>query len=284
MAVIDRLFLGVGAMKAGTSWLYENLTDHPDIFFSEAKEIHYFAQINGVQSPLALAKRIDGFKAFAGSLNAGNYNARRTRRQLLWYSRWLSEPLNDNWYATLFKGRRDQKYAADFSNLSALLDDDGWKHVRDVAGEVKAVYIMRNPLSRLWSHVKFHAQVVNRFDEIAGWKPDDFERFARRDHMWKNTEYGRIVAQLKRNLSEDELKLAFFEDIHAAPRDWLRELEAFLDVRPGEYPEQRLGQEVNRSRGTPMPDYVPDLFAEDFARIIGELRAQGIEPPASWTA
>lgn len=35
-------FLGIGAQKAGTTWLYENLRCHPGIFMPEEKELHYF--------------------------------------------------------------------------------------------------------------------------------------------------------------------------------------------------------------------------------------------------
>jgi hypothetical protein len=42
----DRLplpdFLGIGAQKAGTTWLWENLRRHPEIFVPEKKELHYF--------------------------------------------------------------------------------------------------------------------------------------------------------------------------------------------------------------------------------------------------
>ncbi|MEM1269518.1 MAG: sulfotransferase [Bacteroidota bacterium] len=35
-------FLGIGAQKAGTTWLHANLSRHPDLFLPEEKEIHYF--------------------------------------------------------------------------------------------------------------------------------------------------------------------------------------------------------------------------------------------------
>jgi hypothetical protein len=35
-------FLGIGAQRSGTSWLYEQLKNHPDIFMPERKEIHFF--------------------------------------------------------------------------------------------------------------------------------------------------------------------------------------------------------------------------------------------------
>src|SRR5688500_15058077 len=35
-------FLGIGAMKSGTTWLYHNLKLHPDIYMPSPKELHYF--------------------------------------------------------------------------------------------------------------------------------------------------------------------------------------------------------------------------------------------------
>jgi hypothetical protein len=35
-------FLGIGAQKAGTTWLFENLMTHPQIFFPAGKEIHFW--------------------------------------------------------------------------------------------------------------------------------------------------------------------------------------------------------------------------------------------------
>ncbi len=35
-------FLGIGAQKAGTTWLYTMLSQHPDISFPSRKELHYW--------------------------------------------------------------------------------------------------------------------------------------------------------------------------------------------------------------------------------------------------
>ncbi len=35
-------FLGIGAQKCGTTWLYFNLQHHPDIFIPDAKEVHFW--------------------------------------------------------------------------------------------------------------------------------------------------------------------------------------------------------------------------------------------------
>ena len=35
-------FLGIGAQKSGTTWLYENLKKHPQLYLPKTKEIHFF--------------------------------------------------------------------------------------------------------------------------------------------------------------------------------------------------------------------------------------------------
>lgn len=37
-------FLGLGPGQSGTTWLFKNLSKHPDIFMPEMKEVHYFSR------------------------------------------------------------------------------------------------------------------------------------------------------------------------------------------------------------------------------------------------
>jgi hypothetical protein len=37
-------FLGIGAQKAGSTWLYENLRRHPDVFLPDTKDLKYFSR------------------------------------------------------------------------------------------------------------------------------------------------------------------------------------------------------------------------------------------------
>jgi Sulfotransferase domain len=44
-------FLGIGAQKAGTTWIYQHLSEHPDIRFPAGKEIHFWdcCRSNGIE-------------------------------------------------------------------------------------------------------------------------------------------------------------------------------------------------------------------------------------------
>ena len=38
-------FVCIGAQKGGTTWLYENLNSHPEVWMPPIKEIHYFNRL-----------------------------------------------------------------------------------------------------------------------------------------------------------------------------------------------------------------------------------------------
>ena len=39
-------FIVVGAQRCGTTWLYENLSNHPEVYMSEEKELNFFSDLN----------------------------------------------------------------------------------------------------------------------------------------------------------------------------------------------------------------------------------------------
>ncbi|MGR9106202.1 MAG: sulfotransferase family protein [Gammaproteobacteria bacterium] len=44
-------FLGIGAQKAGTTWLYRHLANHPKIHFPQGKELHFWDWIQAGRRP-----------------------------------------------------------------------------------------------------------------------------------------------------------------------------------------------------------------------------------------
>src|SRR5205085_4724324 len=128
--------------------------------------------------PLSSAARYERFKAFVNRQNVQRQNPLVIRQKLLWYGNYLNEPVDDSWYVNVFAFRGRQKYCADFSNLHCQLEDAGWRQVKAVARNFRVLYILRDPLQRLWSHIRFHMHVSKRFGEIETWKPEDYLQFA----------------------------------------------------------------------------------------------------------
>lgn len=229
--MIENLFLSVGAMKAGTTWLFEQLKDHPKIHSTPEKEIHYFEQVNGNSNPISYSKRRERMIQVIADKNA-SYVANHIDK-IQWYLNYGGdEIINDAWYEKLFgEGAKDKMaYCADYSNLYALLQGSGWKRVRQNCKNLKVVYTLRDPLSRIWSHYKFHMQFIGKGDQIIESGTDHFTNMMDKDWFWSHACYDQCIDRLEKHLGKDELKIFFFEDFRNKPQGSMDDLCGFLGI------------------------------------------------------
>ena len=281
--VFENLFLSVGAMKAGTTWLYIVLNRHPQLHFTLEKELHYFHHRYVDPKILSQQRRLQNAKErYLLRFDPNVTPLDRVRLNLHWVSAYLSDPVDDHWYRNQFQLRGAERWACDFSNLHALLPPEAWPQIEAKCRNLRVLYTMRDPIKRLWSHTKFHLQVTKKLDEMQQWEPGDYYAFAKQHFMFKNAEYGRALRSMKTGLSPENLKVLFYEDLHADQRGHLKQLETFLDIPHIEYPQSLLDSRPTESAKLKMPEFFPELFAEDVARIKDEVAEQGYTPPESW--
>ena len=277
------LFLSAGAMKAGTTWLFSVLEQHPDLHFSPEKELHYFYHRYVDSRQLSDRNRLRLAKdRYLDRFDPERANPDRVRLNLHWVAAYLSRPVDDLWYRNLFTRPRGERYACDFSNLYAHLPAEAWPRIRADCSRLRVIYTLRDPVKRLWSHVKFHLQVTGQLDRLAAWSPAQVDRFLRQDFIWSNAEYGAALRRMRAGLPEECFLPLFYEEMRADPRASLRRIETFLGLSHVDYPEALIARQVNASAALPMPDFFPDLVARDVARIAEELRAEGLVLPESW--
>jgi hypothetical protein len=280
----QNLFLSVGAMKAGTTWLYAVLARHPQLHFALEKEIHYFYHryVNGNQ--LSEEQRKNKVATmYLKRVNPAASNIDVVRHNLHWICNYLDRPVDDFWFRNLFLMRDHEKYACDFSNLNAHLPMEAWPQIAEKCDTLRVLYTMRDPIKRLWSHAKFHLQVTNQLEALETWGPKEFDKFVRLNHIWMNAEYGKVLRNLKGGLDDENLKVIFYEDIHKDQRGMLRQIEEFLDIPPFNYPQTILDRRFTESVKVEMPDFFPGLFRDDVRRICGEIEAEGFVIPDKWT-
>lgn len=282
--LFSNLFLSVGAMKAGTTWLYSVLSRHPALHFAMEKEIHYFYHrfVNPTQLSEAYRLR-EARNRYLMRFDPDNANIDAVQANLRWVSAYLSRPVDDYWYRNLFQMRDHQTYACDFSNLHAQLPQDAWPQIASKCARLKVLFTMRDPVKRLWSHTKFHLQLTGHLDLLNSWGPEQFNEFVRRPHIWVNAEYGNILRNLRLGLREDMLQVIFYEELHRDQRGTLRGIEEFLELPHFDYPQAVLDRRLTESVKHEMPDFFPDLIADDVARICKEIEAEGYAIPNSWT-
>lgn len=282
--LIERLYLNAGAMKAGTTWLYSVLSEHPDIYFTYEKEIHYFAHVHTGMKLLGPRARFERFQQVIARADPARADGEAMRRKIMWYVNYISAPLDDLWYANLFAFRGRQAWCADFSNLTCHLGAAGWAHVRRIAGTIRVVYLLREPMSRIWSHIRFHAQITGELESIPHWSGSDLLAFAERSGILQNGEYARCLATMRENLDASELRVMFSDALREDPRRALAGIEDFLGIARHGYTQKRLSGRVNESKAIPKPAAFEAVFRPYVERELEALGRMSVTLPASWHA
>lgn len=270
-------------MKAGTTWLYQVLNRHPALHFAMEKEIHYFYHHYVDNTFLGEERRLkEARNRYATRFDPEKANIDNVRQNMQWIAAYLDRPVNDFWYRNLFQLRNGQAYACDFSNLNTHLPAQAWPEIASKTDKLRVLYTMRDPIKRLWSHTKFQLQMLKKVEKLDTWRPKDFRKFVKQNHLWNNAEYGQALRTFKAGLAPETLKVMFYEDIHADQRGSLRQIEEFLGLEPWRYPQPLLDRRFTESVKHKMPDFFPELFADDIARIRSEIEAEGFTLPQSW--
>jgi hypothetical protein len=280
--ILKNLFLNAGAMKAGTTWLYSILKNHPDLYFTYEKEIHFWSDYTLGSNALSHENRIRKTKQILGTTNPKE-NINSYKRKVDWYSNYLAKDLSLKWYADLFPMNREKQYNCDFSNLTCHMDAKGWELVHHVAANVKVIYILRDPIARLWSHIKFHHQFIGEETDFSAWSKDQFLEFINKPYMWENCEYAKKIEVMRNSLAESSFKIFFFEDLVGNPETYLRKLEDFLGIDNMDYSAFNLGKVVNQSKKITMPAVFKEAAKEKLSDEIQKLRDIGVQPHQSWT-
>jgi hypothetical protein len=109
-------FLVVGAEKAATTWLYNRLKDHPEIYLPETKEVHFF---NKFDSNL---KEIDRF-----------------------------ERMGLGWYEQFFRNYNKKQAIGEVTPMY-LCDPEAPFRIKKVLPDVKIIMVLRDPIDRAYSH------------------------------------------------------------------------------------------------------------------------------------
>jgi hypothetical protein len=278
MEYIENMILSIGAMKAGTSWLAAQVGLHPEVFVPPIKEIHYFSHINSGIKLLDNNARIESLKMFALWQNEKS-NFSHIRSALNWFESYFGDDIDDNWFVRLTKMREGKAFFWAASNLLATLELSGWKHVLSLCSEPKAIYILRDPLARLWSHVRFQAAIDQKLELLSKWNTDDYNEFINSTDMLSHSSYSKTIEVLFSSIKQENVLILYFEEMMDLPIDHLRIIESFLGVEKHNYEDFAFRNPAAQiAAQKAFVDCAKDFISAEFARLDG----LGIRIPKTW--
>jgi len=285
------LVLCIGAAKAGTTWLYEQMSTSRSFYFTPEKELNFFFSRYGDFDRLSNSARFSKLKNFFGGAS-GNFKAdlpepefaRRFQffqRNLDWYENFCRGPVTDSWYRGLFRDAGWDQYGCDFSPSTSKIGVAGVQAARQMHETVKLIYVMRHPFERLWSHLKFHAMWMERYDEVMAYSTREKIQFIRKYDLLSDGLYGAHLERFLLHFDPADILLLDFRDIMTDPAAVLARVGSFLEVDPP--PGTRdLRRKVNVSTEVPIEEGVLEPFRNQVLADVLKLEKLGFPAAGDW--
>jgi hypothetical protein len=144
----------VGATKAGTSWLYEQLRIHPECHLRTIKEYHYFT----LKNPEHWDKRLSEMGGEIARAEQDGSQAARLADLRAWSQVIAARRFDLDLYRGFhFDDLQGRKLVGDVTPAYSLLTVKTLEKMKSVAKNLRIVYLIRDPLARLWSHIRMSA-------------------------------------------------------------------------------------------------------------------------------
>jgi hypothetical protein len=156
------ILMCVGATKAGTTWLHDQLSAHPECSLRTIKEYHYFSTHNDPQWAKMIADTRSEITEISARISAhgqpSEYDMRRLDDLRSWLPMITPRAIDAGAFAAYLRASAPPtaKVVGDFTPAYSVISGKLLEPILYM-GAVKLVYLMRDPLARLWSHIRMSA-------------------------------------------------------------------------------------------------------------------------------
>jgi hypothetical protein len=232
----------VGAAKSGTGWLYRYLSGHRECHFRGIKELHYFDSLDAERTQENRARVLrmrDDLKAEIdlGQSTKGLANKIARLADVEDYLTVLASPDRDHrGYLTYLRtGADGARVVGDLTPAYSLLSEDRLRQMVWLTSDVRFVYLLRDPVERLWSHVRMAAY---RRTSGRGNVRLAADRILRRvlgggeAPIAQRCDYAGALSRLTGAVDPRRLLVSVCEDVFHG--DGLDQIAGFLGIAPGQ--------------------------------------------------
>lgn len=244
----------VGAAKAGTSWLHRVLSDHPACALRSIKELHYFDALDRGEVDRQITAVAARRARYLSEMDGAGPHRLAVRA--------LQVADCDDWLGVLRRGEDREAYlgylgrgaegrmVADMTPAYALLSEARLGRMASIGRDVRFLYLVRDPVERLWSHVRMIASERAAKDgNHAGRAAHVLSRVFRgkESEIEMRGDYRAAIGKLARAVDPRQLMVAVTEEM-VTPAGLAR-ICAFLGIPT---PEADFSQRIHSGRAEPM--------------------------------
>ncbi len=189
-------FLVIGAGKSGTTWIWQFMRSHPQVFVPDDKELNYFNS-----EPIE---------------PAGNRNPN------------YGKPLD--WYERFFLEAAPEAVVGELSP-AYLWSETAPAEIGRYNADIKLIAVLRQPVDRTFSHHLYRLQRGYVAPGLSFERALEDAPF-----LIERSMYGKHLARYLDVFDRDQLKVLFYEDLKEDSRSFADQITDFLGVDPGLLP------------------------------------------------
>lgn len=269
--------LGIGAQKAGTSWLAQMLGQHPQIWIPPFKEVQYFNQLfipdhrrwidwHYRNKPHEIRQR-HKMREVPLPPELDEYLSAITRGKMF----------HNHWYKRIFAPAPAHALPMDFTPEYSTLPEEGVDYVADFLPRAKIIYLVRDPVARAVSQLRMNLRRGKRSPKgLSDWQAelDDPVLYDRGD-------YAAYIPRWQ-NRFGDQMLILPYGRISADPGALMAQVEQHLNIGPFPYANMRQRVfatpeglmpppevlDILATRLAPQTDYLAAAFGDDFVAEI----------------
>ncbi|MFK8047626.1 MAG: sulfotransferase [Halioglobus sp.] len=248
--VNSNYFVGIGAAKSGTSWLADYLYSHPQVALSPIKELHYFD-----------ARFCE---KYCGHWNAKWLSIREELKEKNFHhpSPDLDEKIRNvsfriemtdcpTRYVDYFNSFVERKHAV-FGEITpsySILPTQGFSEILDIYPRAKFVFLMRDPVSRYLSQIRFLSQLrmVEGKKPLKGFDANVVAaEYLSKPEYHLRGDYQRTLENLLQATGQESVCVLFYEHLFEDTHDF-QELTMLCDFLGIEFRPPHSTARVNAS-------------------------------------
>lgn len=255
--------VGLGAQKAGTTWLYDYFKNHPEFCINHMKELHYF---DVRYDPLF------SYDDYEKEMICGFRDIYRIDPDVFFR---LCMSNDESCYEEYFRYiHKGEKAFGEITPNYAALNAPVFSKIQSIRPNAKFIFIMRNPIDRLWAQIRFYAQIYRQnIDELCQQIDQPVFRL--------KSDYIRTIRELHKSTDPSQVLLLFYEELFSDAA--VRKICDFCGISfvPGAYDtisnKGRVIRTLDRVRRKQFAEHLYDVYASINDFFDGNI-------PESWKA
>ena len=225
-------FFAIGPPKTGTTWLYQCLRKHPDVYLTPVKELRYFWGKEFIKKDTLFKRRFSNHWYFKSQRKRFKKVARKAKKSetkdwYTWEKNFFFSKRSDEWYMGLFDF---DKLPGDISPQYSQLSKESIEEMAKLLPRAKIIIGLRNPIERVWSSARM--RVIKKAgpekkDKIA---EEKFLKEFNRSYNMIQGGYINLINRWTEAFSKDQVFYYFFEELENAPEELYHRICDFLEI------------------------------------------------------